>query len=356
MIMKVVVHAGMHKTATTALQHCLYANRYLLAENGINYPDGGLAHQGKFHQGLLLNTRLRGWSPKRLADILKSARSSKQEQVLLSAESVSLLSTEQIQKVLQAFPDVDFKFVLCFRHWKSFLPSRWAQNCRARDSQTFCQYFFMISNEFAAHPDCRFDKTLSRFSKIEGTETTAVSYDNAMTNPKGVLNSLLISLGISPSIVAKFAHTKIKKNRRSQASRTELSRLLNGVLADHLQLPQNELCNSIGEFRHVDMHFRTTKKMKKLDTVLLSELEEVVDQYEMKDDKVVLPDWIEDIEQEMENHHGDQFANLIDGKVFAQPVKPRIKYIECEWQDFRSENAALVNAAVNALAPLVRAS
>ena len=60
--LKIIIHAGMHKTGTTALQSILAEKRVELRGSGVLYPDCGAQHHGR-----LLNLRRKGWHPEPLS-------------------------------------------------------------------------------------------------------------------------------------------------------------------------------------------------------------------------------------------------------------------------------------------------
>ena len=57
------------------------------------------------------------------------------ERLILSHEVISTLNTDQLMRLIDALGTDELRYVVAFRHWVSFLPSRWRQNCRRRDAQ-----------------------------------------------------------------------------------------------------------------------------------------------------------------------------------------------------------------------------
>ena len=68
-------------------------------------------------------------------------------------------------------------FVVSFRHWVDYLPSRYAQNCMRRDSQTFDEYLAALQS-CEGHPDLRFDLVLDRMLAT-GASVRAENYFKA---------------------------------------------------------------------------------------------------------------------------------------------------------------------------------
>src|SRR5262249_33765085 len=159
--------------------------------------------------------------------------------------------------------------------WSSFLPSRWAQNSR-RDTQTFDAYTRMISARASRHIDLRYDLVLAHASAHEGCNITAVSFDNAVMKHGSVIPSLLEAMEIPNDLVATLASWQRKLNQRGDWILIELSRLLNGILADRWKLPQDDRCRSLGEHRRCDVFFDLYHRIAALDPAVKESLSNVV--------------------------------------------------------------------------------
>lgn len=102
---RLVIHAGFHKSGTTALQESFNSQSLELRQEGIVYPNiGRKAHH---RVAWALSERTWGWkekggekaSKKEWTRILKAINSNKSETVLLSSEFFSELDTEAIQTI-----------------------------------------------------------------------------------------------------------------------------------------------------------------------------------------------------------------------------------------------------------------
>ena len=101
---KLIVHAGFHKTGTTALQSALFANIKALTKFGISYPEVGGKAQHKAIYSLMGKTW--GWedrggvtaTDKKWRDLLKQVRRAKRT-ALISSEFLCELNEEQIAKI-----------------------------------------------------------------------------------------------------------------------------------------------------------------------------------------------------------------------------------------------------------------
>ena len=172
---RVVIHAGMHKTATKSLQMLLHAQRALLRAPGVCYP--GTC----FHHWSLLGATDPDWDPSSCRDALDEATESGAETLVVSHETVSTMSEEPLHRLVGAFRGSDVTFVICVRPWADFLPACWAQDCLRRDRQPFHAYLAALCAA-DGHPALRFDLILDRMLAT-GAAVRAVSYSNALTAP-----------------------------------------------------------------------------------------------------------------------------------------------------------------------------
>src|SRR5205085_1975236 len=107
----VVIHAGMHKTATKSLQMLLAAQRALLRAHGVCYPFT------RFDHGSLFRAKHPDWDPSLCRDALDEAAESASETLVVSGEIVSTLSEQQLHRLVGAFRGADVTFVICMRPW-----------------------------------------------------------------------------------------------------------------------------------------------------------------------------------------------------------------------------------------------
>lgn len=130
---RVIIHAGFHKSGTTALQESLYRNRDLLDKKGIHYFDFGR----KAHHRLAWSISNRNWgwknrgaehvSPKLWKKSAKRIAKSKYETIIISSEFFSELNEEQIRKVKQDLQDLDIQILFTIRPLIKLLPSSYQQ-------------------------------------------------------------------------------------------------------------------------------------------------------------------------------------------------------------------------------------
>jgi len=137
--MKLLLHVGMSKAGTSAIQEMLYLNRALLMERGFCYPLAGIegvyAHFGIHHDFTLRNSFA----------VLRAAlaESSQCDVCVLSCESFWLLSSEQIAKFAAELTGVDTEVILYLRSPAGYMPSSYRQAIKhegvTQDMVTYCR-------------------------------------------------------------------------------------------------------------------------------------------------------------------------------------------------------------------------
>src|SRR5579871_5633560 len=114
-----IIHAGVHRTGTTAIQNALSDNREVLASNGISYPvdfaPAGRANEGflrsKNHLNLAWSMRRKDVEPEQIRDWLQSNTQGCWK-VILSAEDFCVLEDLYFMSAIQEVFDVEVVFYL----------------------------------------------------------------------------------------------------------------------------------------------------------------------------------------------------------------------------------------------------
>jgi len=129
---RIVIHAGFHKSGTTALQSCFAKNRNTLATLGVIYPRvEGRAHH---HPAWSLLERTWGWKDhggklvpaKVWKDFARRVRRSNGT-VLISSEFFSEANREQLLKAKSELGDAPFDIVFTVRPFVKILASSYQQ-------------------------------------------------------------------------------------------------------------------------------------------------------------------------------------------------------------------------------------
>ncbi|MCB8839710.1 hypothetical protein [Aurantimonas sp. VKM B-3413] len=246
--LEVFIHAGMHKTGTTSVQAALAAHRGALLDSGIWYPPGGPKQIAP-----LINPKRADWREDHTRSVLGMARQADATRVLLSLESVSTFTGQQFRRLTDCFSDCDLTYVFVFRHWSSYLPSRWKQYVGRRDSQTFAGYVNAALG--SDHIDNRFDLVLDRAAGSGRCSVKAISHDWAVRDEGGVLPAVLRAVEVDGVLQSSLLSGAGWLHRSAGGEDFEVARLLNGLLAHRMGLPQDDNFRSVAEGRPCDVFF-----------------------------------------------------------------------------------------------------
>lgn len=320
--LRVVIHGGPHKSGTTSFQTLMDASRERLRETGVFYPAGP-----KGQHGAILNAMRSSWEDGALRAAVEAARAAGAHTLLMSAEVVASIGVAGFRRLAESLTDCDLSFLFVFRHWSSFLPSRWAQNCKRRDSQPLAAY---VDSALAweDHVDHRYDLVLSDCLDGAGASVIALSYDRAVEEYGSVVPALVATLCL-PAALADAGEAG-RANVTSDREGIELVRLLNGALADRLDLPQDDLFVSRGEHRPCDTFFDSAgafRSMPGQDRRKLTELGRAT-RAELSFDA----DWRPSAADRLDRFAG-LFVNAQDGAIFPARAARKETYWALEWPE-----------------------
>ena len=139
----VIIHAGFHKTGTTALQHSLQASTEPLKAAGYRYP---IVDQGTSQSGSVLALADRGWGwqargskviPKKVWTKLVKQTLAGNDNVILSSEFFSELDENQVQQVKTAFTGQNVQIVFTMRALDKLFPSTYQQSLKSGSSYSY---------------------------------------------------------------------------------------------------------------------------------------------------------------------------------------------------------------------------
>jgi hypothetical protein len=234
--MRVIIHGGMFKTGTTSLQKILKNNCVYLERKGIRYPETASGQHS-----YILDVRSPSWDPGQLREIAVNAEKDRMNILFLSGEVVSSFSANDFRRLTGCFSSWRVEYIFCFRHWSTYLPSRWSQNCIRRDSQTLETYLSFVMNPGIEHFDVRYDLILDRASGSGDVKVKAVSWDQAVAVYQTAATGVLRAAMVDPEIIEYLAREPVMLNQRLSITDVELCRILNGITAEHLGLIQDEI-------------------------------------------------------------------------------------------------------------------
>ena len=237
--MKIILHAGTHKTGTTSFQTALrrYAGRLRATGSAVLVTprQANAGDAGKFDPGWL----------RAQAD---AARADGMARLVLSHEVISTLSAEALSALLAALGGTEFRYVVAFRHWSSFLPSRWRQSCKRRDAQSFQRFLARLDAWPAeAHP-FDFAAIPARARAVGITDLRLLSWEDDSEGAQGLLHPLwracdLAGAGLPgvPGGLARLLAGRGGDNRAGARKGEDRVRLFNHLRARHAGLPDDAL-------------------------------------------------------------------------------------------------------------------
>jgi hypothetical protein len=278
-----------------------------------------------------LNAKVVSWRPD---SCIEQARQCGADTLILSSEAVSTQSREQFRTLADCFSTHDLTYLFCFRLWGGYLRSRWSQNCRRRDSQNFADYVHTVAHTYPEHADFRFDRLLDRVASSGARQVKAVSYDNAIAEVGSVVPVLLRVMELSQTLIACLTPTLVWDNAGEEPMLVEATRLFNGIIADRMNLQQDDLCRSVAEHRGCRGFFDVLPQIASLENNMLQRVFSTISDREIK--TMSLPD-THDAYAALTSGHGHRFCNLADGQIFAVQTAVKHDYSDLSWQDFRVE-------------------
>ena len=199
--MKIILHIGMNKTGTTALQNCMFTNRKRLLEHGVLWPDTG--RQGAAHYqlaGWLGFNHIKGWADR---SALAIARSTLWDEIEKSGASTVIISSEYfvlnrpMDFVRSFFDGFDVEVVAVLRRHDTWWPSLWVQAIPTVANPPWARSF----ESFQAFQLKAKDQHLSFRALLETWETVfpgavrAIAYERAQM-PQGVVPAFLAAVGM----------------------------------------------------------------------------------------------------------------------------------------------------------------
>jgi hypothetical protein len=183
---KVVIHAGFHKTGTTALQHALHASTQALKAAGYRYP---IVDQGTSQSGSVLALADRGWGwqargskviPKKVWTKLVKQTLACKDNVVLSSEFFSELDENQVRQVKSAFAGQNVQIVFTMRALDKLFPSTYQQSLKSGSSYSYEAWLERTVNDYFAEQKTGFWKrnrhaqVISRWQRIFGVDNVTI--------------------------------------------------------------------------------------------------------------------------------------------------------------------------------------
>ena len=226
-MMQIVLHAGMHKTATTSVQQWLRDHQAeLRAEDIAAFP----------LETKIVAKRQDLFDPVGLQQQLRTLDRQGVERVVFSHEAISSFSPSCYTRLRAALQPYPVRVVIAFRHWTSFLPARWKQNSVRRDGQSFGRFLQQMQ---AAPPrfDMAFGLILQHLKGAPGDDTMVLPFERAL-QAGGIVAAVLRLCGVPEHLIrhqnaGQAAAYHLNRSALTQGLNLDLERLrlVNGCYA-----------------------------------------------------------------------------------------------------------------------------
>lgn len=152
MAKRLIVHAGFHKTGTTALQSALFAASDQLRVEGLTYPHVG----GKAHHKAIYSLMGKGWGweerggnppdPKKWPELIRKVKRAR-DTAIISSEFLCELSEEEITKFKSELGIEDVTIYFTLRPLLKIVPSAYQQHLKIGIRSDYEKWLHSILDE-----------------------------------------------------------------------------------------------------------------------------------------------------------------------------------------------------------------
>jgi hypothetical protein len=201
--MRIILHIGVYKTGTTAVQSFLARNRSALTERGILYPESFTRFDAHHPLPWALGVGHLDKDPSVRPDevvraILQEAESAGADTVILSSEEfINLEAAERLPKLKRLFDGHAVEILVYLRRQDSLLLSTYGQHVRMysiRFSGTISDFLLKHSNFLIKY---NYWQTLQRWAKVFGSDAMHIQlYDQARFPEGNIVEDFADTLGI----------------------------------------------------------------------------------------------------------------------------------------------------------------
>jgi hypothetical protein len=153
-VRRVFLHIGLHKTGTSYLQNTFRANVSGLRDQGVFFPAERRHPVQSLAVADLMGRRPRGTTDARIAGAWQAAvdavNSTDAPTILLSDEHLSLATTRQVRRAVQAFAGAQVHVVVTARDLARVLVSAWQEEVKNRGSWSWAEFSAAVKDPTAA--------------------------------------------------------------------------------------------------------------------------------------------------------------------------------------------------------------
>lgn len=211
---KLVIHAGFHKTGTTALQHALNNSIGSLNNQGWHYPV--ISHgASQSDSALALGKRGWGWKgrgakviPLRVWKKLVAKINRDKRNIVISSEFFSELDADAIQQIKTAFPERDIEIVFTLRPLEKLFPSNFQQTLKAGGDLDYDTWLSRILADYDNGQRSAFwrrnlhSAVISRWVEVFGAERVTLVTANE-NDPQALFSRFTEVLGVAQGTLQK---------------------------------------------------------------------------------------------------------------------------------------------------------
>lgn len=231
----ILLHIGVHKTGTTAIQDAFAQNRALLPSLGVSYPGVGQAHRNLASSAM---QRPVGWRTGGAQlpdmdlwnDFVDESRTFDGITVC-SSEFFSESSDEVARRIIERIGIENVHVVITLRNLGKILPSAWQQILKSGYEFGYVQWLTNVLSGTELEPKSqvfwnrhRHDEVVNRWANIVGKErVTVVVVDDS--DRDSIFRDFEILLGLAPETLS--SNQGINLNRSMTVAEAELLRRVN---------------------------------------------------------------------------------------------------------------------------------
>ena len=239
---EVLVHIGVPKTGSTAIQQSMTASRASMAEQGVVYPDlGGSNH---YVAALTVLGRSARWDKSGAVDderwrqLMQAVADQPPEaKVILSAEILCEAGPEIVQRIVDDIGRDRVRILLTLRSLESLIPSTWQQYVKAGSSfdyETWLRDMMRGSGNTSETPSFwrrnNHGRLVERWSKAVGADRVAVAVIEG-GDRRSIYDLFEDIIGLRRDTLQPMSET----NRSLSANEVELLRRVNEQLGDKIR-------------------------------------------------------------------------------------------------------------------------
>ncbi|RDV25061.1 hypothetical protein DXV75_10550 [Alteromonas aestuariivivens] len=219
--MKLFLHVGPHKTATTLIQKTMLDNQKVLLDNNLFYPSKFIRIFG--HHDLINPIRNRQIHSEDISHLEKPEKN-----ILLSSENLINLEEDDFEYLKNALSNFEINIIYCWRRATSKIFSIWQEIVKHGGTETFYQFSFPHLAKTSKSATLSADLKLLMLERVFGNASiNIIDYDNSFIN-KDLIQQFLKTLGIKSELDIRIPYNDgTATNTALESHDVELIRALN---------------------------------------------------------------------------------------------------------------------------------